>query len=127
MNSFPIDQTGDLSPYTTSLYQSFQTSQVTELLNNYGPIFEMWIDIPGILGRGYRTFLYNHIASLQPDTVIMMNSGFGDGTNYNVDFKFHAPYNTVVECIVKNGKIEHLNVTPEEREADIIFNSNITK
>ncbi len=86
MNSFPIDQTGDFSPYTTSLYQSFQTAQVTELLNNYGPIFEMWIDIPGILGRGYRTYLYNHIASLQPDAVIMMNSGFGDGTNYNVDY-----------------------------------------
>ena len=86
MNSFPIDQKGDLPPFTTSLYQNFQTAQITELLNNYGPIFEIWIDIPGVLGRGYRTYLYNYIASLQSDIVIMMNSGIGDGTTYNVDY-----------------------------------------
>lgn len=39
----------------TSLYQDFQTAQVTELLTNYGPIAEIWIDIPGVLGRGPRT------------------------------------------------------------------------
>ncbi len=86
MNYFPNDQKGELPAHTTSLYQNFQTAQITELLSNYGPIFEMWIDIPGILGRGYRTFLYNHIASLQPNTVIMMNSGVGDGTKYNIDY-----------------------------------------
>ncbi|MGD0922118.1 MAG: alpha-L-fucosidase [Terriglobia bacterium] len=72
--------------FTTSLYQDFQTAQVTELLTNYGPIAEMWIDIPGVLGRGYRTYLYEHIASLQPDCVIMMNSGLSDGSNYNVSY-----------------------------------------
>ena len=56
----------------------FQTAQVTELLTQFGPIAEMWIDIPGVLGRGYRTFLYQHIAALQPQTVIMMNSGIGN-------------------------------------------------
>ena len=45
----------------------------------------MWIDIPVVLGRGYRTFLYNHIAQLQPDTVIMMNSGIGTGETYDVE------------------------------------------
>jgi len=86
MNSFPRDLTKPLSPFTTSLYQSFQTAQITELLQNYGPVFEMWIDIPGVLGPGYRTFLYNHIAQLQPETVIMMNSGIGDGTAYNINY-----------------------------------------
>jgi alpha-L-fucosidase len=76
--------------FTTSLYQDFQTAQVTELLTNYGPIAEMWIDIPGVLGRGYRTFLYQHIASLQPDCVIMMNSGISDGSNYNVSYAWPA-------------------------------------
>lgn len=72
-------------PYTTSLYQSFQTAQVTELLTDYGPIAEMWIDIPEVLGRGYRTFLYQHISRLQPDCVIMMNSGISDQASYNVE------------------------------------------
>ena len=72
--------------FTTSTYQTFQTAQVTELLTQYGPIAETWIDIPGALGRGYRTFLYNHIASLQPETVIMMNSGISTQDTYNVDY-----------------------------------------
>jgi len=88
MNSFPKEQLAKAPPFTTSLYHNFQTAQITELLTTYGPIMVMWIDIPGVLGRGYRTFLYNHIASLQSDIIIMMNSGFGDGTRYNVDYAF---------------------------------------
>ena len=72
--------------FTTSLYQNFQTLQLTELLTQYGPIAETWIDIPGVLGRGYREFLYDHVAQLQPETVIMMNSGIGDGETYDVDY-----------------------------------------
>lgn len=86
MNSFPKTQIKTMPPHTTSLYHNFQTAQITELLTRYGSIMEMWIDIPGVLGRGYRTFLYNHIAQLQPDIVIMMNSGIGDGTTYNVPY-----------------------------------------
>jgi alpha-L-fucosidase len=71
--------------FTTSLYQSFQTAQISELLTEYGPIAEMWIDIPEVLGRGYRTFLYQHIARLQPDCAIMMNSGISDQATYNVE------------------------------------------
>ncbi|MCC6699286.1 MAG: alpha-L-fucosidase [Candidatus Hydrogenedentes bacterium] len=82
----PSDGKGEFPAYTTSLYQSFQTAQITELITTYGPIGEMWIDIPGVLGRGYRTFLYNHVASLQPDIVIMMNSGISTGAEYNIDY-----------------------------------------
>jgi alpha-L-fucosidase len=71
--------------YTTSLYQTFMTDQITELLTGYGSIAEVWIDIPRVLGRGYRTFLYEHIARLQPNTVILMNGGFHDGTKVPVD------------------------------------------
>lgn len=93
--SFTVSMGGRLSvgdeskrplAYTTSLYQDFQTAQITELLSNYGRIAEVWIDIPGVLGRGYRTFLYEHIARLQPDAVIMMNSGIDDGTHYNIEY-----------------------------------------
>jgi alpha-L-fucosidase len=72
--------------FTTSLYQTFQTAQLTELLTQYGPIAETWIDIPGVLGRGYRTFLYNYVAQLQPDTIIMMNSGISTQEKYDVDY-----------------------------------------
>ena len=75
-------------PFTTSLYQDFQTAQITELLTGYGPVLEMWIDIPGVLGRGYRTFLYEHIAKLQPDCLIMMNSGISDQEKYDAARNF---------------------------------------
>lgn len=81
----PSDQ--DMGPpFTTSIYQTFQTNQITELLTRYGPVAEMWVDIPGVLGRGYRTFLYNHIASLQPGIVTMMNNGISPGKEYDIDW-----------------------------------------
>jgi alpha-L-fucosidase len=71
--------------YTTSIHQTFITNQITELLSNYGPIAEVWIDIPHVLGRGYRTFLYEHIARLQPNAVVLMNGGFHDGSQLPTD------------------------------------------
>ena len=82
MNRFPIEGEA-IAPYTSSMYQTFQTAQITELLTQYGPIGEVWIDIPGLLGQGYRSYLYQHISKLQPEAVIMMNSGIGSGENYN--------------------------------------------
>jgi alpha-L-fucosidase len=73
-------------PYTTSLYQSFQTTQITELLTEYGKVMEFWIDHPDALGRGYRTFLYHHIAGLQPDIVVMMNNGTPGSEDYDIDY-----------------------------------------
>jgi len=75
-----------LPPFTSSLYQTFQTNQITELLTQFGPVAETWVDIPGVLGRGYRTFLYNYIASIQPETIIMMNNGICDGSNYDIEY-----------------------------------------
>ena len=39
--------------------------------------------------------------------------------SWDVDFKLHAPYNTTVECEVRNGKIANLRVTPASRRADV--------
>jgi len=39
--------------------------------------------------------------------------------NWNVHFKLHAPYNTTVEGILRDGKITSLKVLPEERANDI--------
>ena len=40
--------------------------------------------------------------------------------NWDVHFKLHAPYNTTVEAIIKNGKIEKLEIFPKERKLDVI-------
>jgi alpha-L-fucosidase len=74
------------APFTTSVYQNFQTLQITELLTQYGPIAEVWVDIPGVLGTGYRAFLYQRIAQLRPEAVVMMNNGLGDGATYDADY-----------------------------------------
>jgi hypothetical protein len=39
--------------------------------------------------------------------------------DWNVDFKLHAPYQTVVEGTVRSGKVESSKVTPQERRKDV--------
>jgi len=39
---------------------------------------------------------------------------------WDVDFKLHAPYNTIVEGTYKNSNLEHLKVTPKSRMKDVI-------
>lgn len=70
--------------FTTRAYQEFQSAQIHELLSQYGPWGEVWIDIPHVLGRGYRTELYSQIAQWQPDAVIVMNSGISNAAEYPV-------------------------------------------
>ena len=72
--------------YTTHEYRDFQMKQVEELIRNYGPVAEMWIDIPGVLGPDGCREQYNQIAGLSPDTVIMMNSGLSDGTELKYNY-----------------------------------------
>ena len=40
---------------------------------------------------------------------------------WSASFKLHAPYNTIIEGNVKNGKIKTLAVTPSSRKSDIII------
>lgn len=39
---------------------------------------------------------------------------------WNVDFKLHAPYRTVVEGVYRGGRIEEVKVSPESRAADLV-------
>ncbi|MFP4621037.1 MAG: DUF5703 domain-containing protein [Bacteroidales bacterium] len=41
--------------------------------------------------------------------------------DWNVDFKLHAPQQTVVQAKVREGKVISLEVTPEERREDVII------
>lgn len=99
----PSDPAGDTPAFTTSLYQTFQTRQVTELLTQFGPIAEIWIDIPGVLGRGYRTFLYQHMAALQPDTIIMMNSGISTQETYDVEYAWPSDIMAIERSLPPEG------------------------
>ncbi|MES1160825.1 MAG: hypothetical protein ABUM51_08710, partial [Bacteroidota bacterium] len=40
--------------------------------------------------------------------------------SWDVHFKLYAPYNTIVEATLRQGKIEKLTVIPEERRKDIV-------
>lgn len=81
--------------YTTRAYQDFQMAQLEELLTQYGKVAEIWIDIPGVLPRDFRNTLYAHMAEWQPDAVIMMNNGLGDGS----DLKVHQVWPTDIIAI----------------------------
>ncbi|MBR7719858.1 DUF5703 domain-containing protein [Hymenobacter properus] len=39
---------------------------------------------------------------------------------WDVHFKLHAPYQTTVEAVVKDGKVQVLKVLPESRRADVV-------
>ena len=41
--------------------------------------------------------------------------------NWNANFKLHAPLNTTVEGVVRDGKVESLKVTPSDRRGDVVF------
>ena len=72
--------------YTTAAYRDFQLRQIEELLTRYGPIGEMWVDIPGVLGPEGRRELYDHIVSFNDDIVIMMNHGLSDGLTFDPNY-----------------------------------------
>ena len=41
--------------------------------------------------------------------------------DWDVDFKLHAPRQTLVEARVREGKVTHLRVTPEARRSDVVI------
>ncbi|MCA1808033.1 MAG: alpha-L-fucosidase [Lentisphaerae bacterium] len=98
---------GQQLSFTTSEYQDFQSSQLEELLTQYGKIGEIWIDIPGVLPRCYRQELYQQLSRLQPDAVIMMNSGCGDGSKYRVDKSWPSDL-IAIERWLPNSKDGHI-------------------
>ncbi len=59
-------------------YEAFLKNQLTELLTNYGPIVELWLDSPKCVGPGGQARLqriYTHCKKLQPDCLVLLNQG----------------------------------------------------
>jgi alpha-L-fucosidase len=68
---------------TPAEYEEFCRKQVTELLTGYGPIEEMWFDIPwdmGVENGRVLADLYAHVKKLQPNCLVLLNQGFVDGS-----------------------------------------------
>lgn len=76
-------------------YVEFQRKQIRELLTNYGPIGEVWIDIPGVLDRVNRARLYTEIAELQPQAIIIMNHGLSDGIEFKINYAWPTDVMTI--------------------------------
>ena len=93
--------------FTTRKYQDFQSAQIEELLTQYGKVGEVWIDIPSVLPRCYRQELYDQIAGLQPQAVIMMNNGVGDGSNYPIAYAWPADI-IAIERFLPNSHTGHV-------------------
>lgn len=93
--------------FTTSAYMDFQSAQMQELLTQYGPVGEVWIDIPFVLPRFYRQELYDQIAGLQPQAVIMMNNGISDGSNYPIAKAWPADI-IAIERFLPNSHTGHV-------------------
>lgn len=71
----------------------------------------------------------NHGGNLLETTHLMLLQSVGDkllllpawSKSWDVSFRLHAPRQTVVECVFRAGKIEHLTVTPKSRTKDIVL------
>jgi alpha-L-fucosidase len=64
-------------------YKAFCRAQIEELLTGYGPITEIWLDIPWDMGPETDRVLarlYDRIKSLQPDCLVLLNQSFVNGS-----------------------------------------------
>lgn len=105
----PTEKTKDWpgASFVTRAYQDFQSAQIEELLTQYGKVCEVWIDIPSLLPRFYRHELYDQIAALQPESVIMMNNGIGDGSEYPVKQAWPSDL-IAIERFLPNSHTKHV-------------------
>jgi alpha-L-fucosidase len=64
-------------------YDDFCAGQIGELLTNYGPINELWLDIPWDMGPNTDKVLrriYRKVKSFQPNCLVLLNQSFVDGS-----------------------------------------------
>jgi alpha-L-fucosidase len=65
-------------------YEAFCRGQIEELLTGYGPIAEIWLDIPWDMGPDTDRVLarlYAGIKALQPGCLVLLNQSFVDGSS----------------------------------------------
>ncbi len=90
--------------FTTQAYRDFQLRQVEELLTQYGPLVEMWIDIPGPLGHEGRRAQYEQIARLQPQALVVMNQGLSDGSELKFNYTWPTDVMTIERWLPSSNR-----------------------
>ncbi len=88
--------------YVSPAYEEFQTAQIRELLTRYPGLGEFWVDIPSMLDRGYKDFLYAEIARLLPEGKILLNRGLNIGLSVETTEAWPTDL-FAVERITPNG------------------------
>jgi hypothetical protein len=68
-------------------------------------------------GGAGQIILQSMLLQIRGDKVLLFPAWPKD---WDVNFKLHAPENTVIECVYRAGKLEKLDVTPKSRAQDII-------
>lgn len=85
-------------------YEGFVLNQLEELLTGYGPLLELWLDIPQDMGpespRVWRR-IYDHVKAIQGDCLVLFNRGLvdGQGPRYFKPTYFFEPASEE-ECLV---------------------------
>ena len=90
-----------------------------ELFPRMGKLGYLCVSHPAEYGAGGMGMIGLHEMLMQThDEKIRLFQAWSK--DWDVDFKLHAPCQTTVECAFRNGKIETLKVTPEERRKDLV-------
>ena len=71
----------------------------------------------------------DHGSNLMTTTQLMLMQCYDDKIyllpawprEWNVSFKLHAPRQTTVECVYRDGAVSSLTVTPASRRADVVM------
>jgi alpha-L-fucosidase 2 len=82
----------------------------------YGSRRFQWLWLPECAGSGMIT-IQEMLMQCDGKKILLLPAW---PANWKADFKLHAPYQTIVEGHVENGKISNLKVTPESRAKDVI-------
>ena len=95
-----------------SLYTNYNKSRFPAMWND----FHDWI--PDVDHGGNLQLAINYmLLQCEGKEVRLLPSWPKD---WDVEFKLHAPYKTIVEAKVVKGKLEYLNVTPKDRLENLI-------
>lgn len=91
--------------YDLDAYEKYLQGQITELIENYGPLITIWNDVPAMYGRrGADTI--NLVRKLQPD--ILINNRTGDGGDYDTpeqrigQFQMNRPWESCMTISAHN-------------------------
>ncbi len=104
-NLFGMKKTPDWSAYslgmttTNEAYREFMYGQLDELLDIYGDIEMMWIDMPKVLPLEHRFETYQRVTQKQPNIICGYNHSCQNGTTFDPTFAWPSDIMTMERTI----------------------------